>query len=45
MKKWTLFLLAALMLVLAACSSGEEDTSTETETEDGGDPVTIQGTN
>ncbi|WP_084244031.1 ABC transporter substrate-binding protein [Planomicrobium okeanokoites] len=45
MKKWTLFLLAALMLVLAACSSGEEDASTETETEDGGDPVTIQGTN
>lgn len=31
------------MLVLAACSSGEEDTATETE--NGGDPVTIQGTN
>src|SRR5690606_12284355 len=43
MKKWTLFLLAAIMLVLSACSSGEEDTATETES--GGDPVTIQGTN
>ncbi|RLQ90444.1 iron-siderophore ABC transporter substrate-binding protein [Planomicrobium sp. Y74] len=43
MKKWTILLLAAIMLVLAACSSGEEDTATETET--GGEPVTIQGTN
>lgn len=43
MKKWTLFLLAAVMLVLAACSSDEENTSTETE--NGGDPVTITGTN
>jgi len=43
MKKWTLFLFAAIMLVLTACSSGEEDTATETES--GGDPVTIQGTN
>ncbi|TAA73600.1 ABC transporter substrate-binding protein [Planococcus salinarum] len=43
MKKWKLFLLASTMLSLAACSSGEEDTATETDT--GGDPVTIQGTN
>lgn len=43
MKKWTILLLAAIMLVLAACSSGEEDTATETEA--GGEPVTIQGTN
>ncbi|RAZ80905.1 ABC transporter substrate-binding protein [Planococcus halotolerans] len=43
MKKWTLLLLAAIMLVLAACSSGEEDTATETE--NGGESVTIQGTN
>lgn len=43
MKKWSLFLLAAMMLLLSACSSGEEDTATETES--GGDPVTIQGTN
>ncbi|MCM3610203.1 iron-siderophore ABC transporter substrate-binding protein [Planococcus sp. MERTA32b] len=43
MKKWTLFLFAAIMLVLTACSSGEEDTATETE--NGGESVTIQGTN
>lgn len=43
MKKWTLLLLAANMLVLAACSSGEEDTATETE--NGEESVTIQGTN
>lgn len=43
MKKWTLLLLAAIMLVLAACSSGEEDTATETG--NGGESVTIQGTN
>ncbi|WP_033543961.1 ABC transporter substrate-binding protein [Planococcus sp. CAU13] len=43
MKKWTLFILAALLMLLAACSSGEEDAATGTES--GGDPVTIQGTN
>ena len=43
MKKWTLFLFAASMIVLTACSSGEEDTATETE--NGGESVTIQGTN
>ncbi|MFD1029941.1 ABC transporter substrate-binding protein [Metaplanococcus flavidus] len=43
MKKWTVFLSAAMMLLLSACSAGEEDTTTETE--NGGDPVTIEGTN
>ncbi|WP_422124125.1 ABC transporter substrate-binding protein [Planococcus sp. X10-3] len=43
MKKWLFLLFAAIMLVLSACSTGEEDTATETE--NGGDPVTIQGTN
>lgn len=43
MKKWSLFLLAAMMLLLSACSSGEEDTATETE--NGEESVTIQGTN
>lgn len=43
MKQRILLLMAAVVLILAACSSGEEETSTENG--DGGNPVTIQGTN